>query len=108
MARDDAHVVIYRILAYLYACLKQGERPTETPVSAQQLGINQRYWLELMAILHDKGLTEGGFERIGGVPYVWVEDMRITLDGIAYMQENTAMQKALSFLRTLKDVISGI
>lgn len=27
MAQDDMHVIMYRILAYLYWCIKQGVRP---------------------------------------------------------------------------------
>lgn len=29
MAHDDLHVVMYKILAYLYSCMKSGEKPVE-------------------------------------------------------------------------------
>lgn len=27
MAQDDMHVVMYKILAYLYSCMKEGMKP---------------------------------------------------------------------------------
>ena len=27
MVKDDYHVIVYKILAYLYSCLKKGENP---------------------------------------------------------------------------------
>ena len=46
MAKNDYHVIVYRILLYLYACLKGGEdvdtkRLDEIALAA---GANERYW----------------------------------------------------------------
>ena len=39
MAKDDYHVIVYQILAYLYQCLKKGER-----VEQKNLEYNCKYF----------------------------------------------------------------
>ena len=38
MAKDDYHVIVYQILAYLYAQLKAGEDPDEAMLSYTERG----------------------------------------------------------------------
>ena len=38
MAKDDYFVLAYRILSYLYACFKAGERPVSVYVVGRALG----------------------------------------------------------------------
>lgn len=33
MAKDDYYVIVYKILAYLYDCLKQGEEPQSNMIA---------------------------------------------------------------------------
>lgn len=46
MARDDYFIIAYRILAYLYVCLKEGVQPDISYISADSpaIGINESYW----------------------------------------------------------------
>lgn len=47
MAMDDYPVLVYKILAYLYACLKNGVKPDPAFLSADGSylgGINERYY----------------------------------------------------------------
>jgi hypothetical protein len=37
MAKDDFHFIAYRILKYLYECLKKGEKPEEAFLTAGYL-----------------------------------------------------------------------
>ena len=66
MARDDYHVIVYQILAYLYTQLKAGN-----PVDGNLLKhdgpyfqINERYWQYIMVNLLTSGLISG-VERSG-------------------------------------------
>ena len=47
MARDDYHVIVYQILAYLYQCLKKGN-PVDIsmlkPGSLFLKELNEHYW----------------------------------------------------------------
>lgn len=111
MARNDFHVIAYRILAYLYECLKNGVTPQNDIVSADTMGIPDRYFMDVLQILSDEGFITGAFVKD---PYAqhtlfrgWMT-MRITRAGIEFMQENAWMTRALKFLRDLKEVIPGI
>ncbi len=37
MARDDYHVIVYQILAYLYQCLKKGEAVEAAALEANSI-----------------------------------------------------------------------
>lgn len=110
MAKNDYFAVAYRILAYLYACLKEGAKPDYCVLSPQEIGINESYWTFVMTELHDHGYIRGsGFTPIlGGKLPVRIDSLCITQEGIEFMQENSAMSKARDFLKSLKEIIPGI
>lgn len=61
MAKDDYHVIVYRILAYLYACVKSGE-----PVDMEYLTygtkafpVNESYWSYIITTLAESGYVRG-------------------------------------------------
>ena len=112
MAKDDYHVIVYQILAYLYQCLKKG-----IPVEAKNLEhnckyfqINKNYWAYIMFHLQDMNLIEGlGFIEIDGADYpipVELECCRITPAGIEYLCDNSFMAKAKVFIKEAKDIIA--
>ncbi len=109
MAKNDYFVIAYRILAYLYACLKAGEKANVEVISAEKLGIHNRYWTNILIMLY-----EGGYISGISVYYVCAEkdikilDINITQKGIEFLQENSSMAKAKEFLKTLKEIIPGI
>ena len=60
MARDDYHVIVYQILAYLYQQLKKGE-----PIDGKQISmnsdffsINERYWKYIIVNMYNEGLIK--------------------------------------------------
>lgn len=114
MAKDDYHVIAYRILVYLYACLKQCEKPNLEYLACETdaFPIGESYWQYILSHLYEDGYIEGvilmpvlrqQFKSIKLTP-----DMRITPKGIEYLQENSAMQKAKSFLKDLREIIPGL
>lgn len=61
MAKDDYHVVVYKILAYLYVKLKAGEKVDAKLLEADSnyLNINKIYWTYIIENLHNQGLVSG-------------------------------------------------
>lgn len=103
MAKDDYHVIVYQILAYLYKCLRQGDRPRlecSKPIALS-------YWAYIVSSLSDGGLIEGAYaEPIPGLDAQMVrttKKLQITPAGIAYLKENGLMERAREFLKAAVD-----
>ena len=110
MVRDDYHVIVYQILAYLYQCLKK-----DTPVDGQKLDygssllrIKESYWAYIMYHMQDMGLIEGiTFVHLDGrdIPYATrLENTRITPYGIEYLCDNSLMEKVKKFIKEIKEI----
>ena len=112
MAKDDYFVLAYRLLAYLYACLKSGEHPDRAYFEAgtDTFPIGEAYWLYLITHLYDDGYIEGIriVKWLRGTVSITVDDIAITPKGIEFLQENSSMQKAFRYLREIKEVIPGL
>lgn len=114
MAKDDYHVIACKILSYLYSCLKQCEIPgfEYLTYSTDDFPIQRGYWEYIISHL----LSEGYIEGVKTIPVLGrkLPAIRMTTEisimprGIEYLQENSAMKKALEFLKTAKEVIPGI
>ena len=61
MARDDYHVVVYQILAYLYVQLKAGEKINIELLQADSnyLPFNPVYWSYIIENLCNQGFVRG-------------------------------------------------
>lgn len=114
MAKDDYYVIAYRILAYLYACLKAGEEPDLNYISHESdvIGISLNYWEYIIRNLYQ----EGYLENVLLVPVIGRKspevrlksNTMITPKGIEFLQNNSTMSKAKEFLKTLKETIPGL
>lgn len=109
MAHDDMHVIIYKILAYLYACLKRGDAVDVGAISCEALGINRTYWTEVVASLSARGYVKGvtvAHSQLGDA--VYMGNPRITIEGVEFLMENSMMQRAMAFLRDVKESVPGL
>jgi len=114
MAKNDYHVLAYRLLAYLYACLKDDVQPDLDYLrfNTNHFPIGEVYWHYLLENL----LLEGFITGVVLVPIPGRLDkgikiqpnIRITPAGIEYMKENSSMEKAKVFLTGLKEVVPGL
>lgn len=117
MAKDDFHVIVYQILAYLYQCLKSGDA-----VDSKMLGndspyfiadgkpLSERYWCYVLYQMQRMGLIEGvifsgrvsnySFER----PLRW-DGCMITPVGIEYLTDDSFLAKAREFLKDAKSIV---
>ncbi len=113
VAKNDHHVIVYRILLYLYACLKGGEDvgPKRLDEIALAAGANERYWHYILCSLLDYGFISGvirveadnAFDRVCGL-----DGACITPRGIEYLTDNAFMEKAKRFLKDAEDIIPFI
>jgi len=109
MAKDDYHVIVYKILAYLYSCLKKGENPEKEYLlcDGALFNINHTYWLYIIENLANEGYIEGLSNiRVGNGYYLndQLPYCRITPRGIDYLCDNSFISKAKEFLKSVKDI----
>ena len=113
MARDDYFVIVYKILTYLYTCLKNGENPDIYNVlTAESYGINQSYFdyiiAELLEAEYIKGVST--LNSLGrSKPLIKITgNIAIKPKGIEYLQENSAFAKVKNFIKEIKETIPGL
>lgn len=107
MAKDDYFVLVYKILSYLYAVLKEGRPPEEKLLrhDSPLLGVNEVYWAYIMEHLVQDGFVSGLIitPAWGGAKVVSeLDHCQITPDGIAYLMENSLLAKARELLKDVK------
>ena len=109
MTSNDAHVIIYKVLAYLYSCMKDGKKPDSEMLVASGVlfgGVPESYWSSLWIQILDRGYVKGiGKRAYNDEMHAVLIGPEITLEGIEYMQENSMMKKALSFLKEAKSIL---
>lgn len=112
MAHDDMHVVMYKILAYLYDCMRRGVEPQASMIAhdGPMLGIPHEYWCCVMRQLESRGLVAGVAvtDMLDGSRRVALPRPEVTLEGVELLQENAMMKKALKFLREAKSALPFI
>lgn len=113
MAKDDYFVFVYKVLKYLYDCLK-GKKKLDfeylQPLT-KDFPIEEEYFNYIIENIYKKGYIEG----IVIVPILgtaqnkikYTESIRITPEGIEYLLDNSMMSKAREFLKTIKETIPG-
>lgn len=104
MAKDDYHVIVYQILAYLYQQLKKGKDIDSKKLAYDSnfLSINKKYWTYVMISLLEEGYIKGIVveETLDSVIEIYnLEECQITPKGIEYLTDNSTMEKAKNFLR---------
>ena len=102
MASDDFEVVAFKILSYLYRCMKGGKK-VDIAALRQLVGCNEAYFGAVARGLQSKGYVEGFvFDGFSGVVIdspnlAAMSDPMITMDGAIYVSENSRMRKAADF-----------
>ena len=99
MAHDDFDVIAYKLLAYVYGCLKAGK----------SVGIDKAwelcgcppedYWKAILASLQSDGyitVQDPRYDILGNV--MTPGSCAITMSGALYVRDNSAMKKAQRFV----------
>lgn len=114
MAKDDMRVIMYKILKYLYECMKHGKKAEleDFAWKSRLFNIPQSYWCEIITNLVKQGYIEG-FEIIDktkDAPQIQTDrPFKITYAGVEFLEENNGMQKAKEYCaETFNVVLSAI
>lgn len=103
MAQNDMYVVMYKVLCYLYDCMKRDVEPDAAAFGYAAMGIPERYWNDIMRELLRKHFVSGVMVMpVGTDVRVTFQRPCVTMEGVAFMQENTMMARARDFLASTK------
>jgi hypothetical protein len=113
LAKNDYFVIAYKILSYLYTCLKEGEDPDRDFIryDSDYINISEKYWEYITHHLYEDGFIEGvALIHIAGQPYAGVKTNHIMITplGIEYLESNSAINKAKAFLKEIKEIVPGM
>ncbi len=109
MAKDDYHVVMFRILKYLYHQLKKGlpVEPEMLLYDSKTCKVNEPYWRYIMISMQEKGLIDG-LVKGEGEPYAQLEaqlkDVQITPDGIELLSDSSMSDKVDQMIRGILSI----
>lgn len=97
MAKNDMEVIMYKILRYLYECIKTGKSPELTDIMwrCKLFDIPKVYWLAIMRELIEDEYIDG-LRFIGAKDMeqvLQVGDIRITKKGRDFFRDESVVSK---------------
>lgn len=105
MAKDDLHVLVFKVLTYLYERMKEGRAVERERFKVENCffgdGLCQGYLDDVCLMLEREGYTVG-FKSVktwGGGERIVSWDAKITFEGFAFMKENSMMKKVYDHLK---------
>lgn len=82
------------------------DEPDLSLISAEALGISQNRWESIMVMLQEEGYIEGlHYIKSMGMKGLKLINLRITLKGLEYLEENSFMKKAANLAKGIADII---
>ena len=110
MAKDDYFVLVYKILKYLYKCLKSGASTDFNYLTyeTKDFPVHKEYWEYIIEKLVEEKYIEGVYVIRSDTNFISVKytsGMRITPLGIEYLEDNKMMKKVA---KAVKDIASLI
>jgi len=102
----DNFKAVYKILTSLEQAMDLPEFDIST-IGAERLKVSEERWCRYIEMMHDVGYIKGVSicRDITGETMIDATDIRITLKGLEYLQENTIMQRFYKTAKGLKDAI---
>ena len=109
MSKDDYYVIVYKILAYLYIQLKNGNNIDSNVIKHDGVLFNipEKYWTYIIVHLYQDGYIENVTinKPWGNVSVIEnIDDIQITPKGIDYLLNNYLLEKAKEFLKDIKEI----
>lgn len=108
MAKDDLNVIMFKILVYLYDCMKSGDKVKQSNFNAENnyfaKELKQEYINSICLMLEENNYTKGfcATTAWGGDVIITSYDAKITIEGFEYLKENKLMKKVYNFLKETK------
>lgn len=99
MAKDDYDVIVFKILTYLYACLKRKITfdidTFNNTISIKD--IDEDYFSDVLLMMSEEGLISGfNYKKVWGgniIPLSDPSDLKITSTGVRYLGNNNKMKE---------------
>lgn len=111
MAKNDYFSIVYKLLAILYDNLKDGLKPDLKAIlnDTEIFPIDQTYWIAVFEDLIDKGYIKGVsvVTVVGNSKRIQEtrDGIRITMDGVEYLSNDSTMNKAAKVWGVAKDFL---
>lgn len=104
----DNFKAVYRILSTLEKAMDLPEFNVDQ-IGPAALGVSEERWARYIEMMADTGYIKGVSIHcsINGALMVDARNMRITLKGLEYLQENSIMQQMYKLAKGIKEVIPG-
>jgi len=101
----DNFKIIYKILKALEAAM-DCDKLDHSLISAEFLGVSPNRWEAIMEMMCDEGYITG-VTVIRGISMrgVKLSNVRITLRGLEFLEENSFMKKAANLAKGIADII---
>ena len=111
MAKDDYHVIVFRILGYLYKQLKNGLRPDPEALRPDGKICNQipeTYWKYILENMQEEGLIRGLKKEEGQEEYNHLEEqtanIQITVKGIEQLCDSRMGERVDQLLKGILNI----
>jgi hypothetical protein len=109
MSKDDFYYIAFKILTYLYTSEKAGNPIDKNVFDPQDYRTNYNYLTYVFRELSEEGYVKGlQFIPTKSRTVIDCDDMRISIKGIDFLEENAKMKKAYRVLKKKKDWIPGL
>lgn len=111
MSYDDYDVIVYKVLKYIYQCLKAGVYPSLD--KAQEITrCNDVYWLQVIQSMVNDGYLQGvkipDYLGNDAKPIANPRSLGLTQKGAQYLDNNSTMAEVKTFLGKAFDKIIDI
>lgn len=105
----DNFRAVYKILSTLEKAMDLPDFDI-SQIGPDEIGVSNERWARYMEMMADVGYLKGVTIKrdITGATRVAGNDIRITLKGLEYLQENTVMRKIFNTAKGIKDVVPGL
>lgn len=110
MPKNDYFKIIYMILTVLHEYKKSNKKLDLNEIAPETLRIDEAYRNEILEDLLDAGYIKGFKTKkyICGKVLDNLEGIKITMQGIEYLQDNSKMKKVGEILKEAKDWVAFI
>lgn len=105
----DNFKAVYMILSALEKSMDLPQANVEM-FNAEAIGVSEERWKKYIEMMLDCGYIKGVTAKtyMSGSTVVDCQNIRITLKGLEYLQENSMMQKIYKTMKGIKDVVPAI
>ena len=106
----DNFEAVYKILTELEKTMDFAEYDPEESITPKKLKVSDERFARYIEMMQDVGYIKGADMYIDTAGYTHVEysDMRITLKGLEYLQENSIMRKIYKIAKGIKETVPGL